>query len=72
MVIKQLLELTGAGPWDQKDGTFYLASLLSMNLCSKRNADTMKQGQLLRSLMEAVLSLPLFCTLLLTQTESFF
>lgn len=35
MVIKQLLELTGAGPWEQKDGTFYLASLLSMNLCSK-------------------------------------
>lgn len=35
MVIKQLLELTGAGPWEQKDGTFYLASLLSMNVCSK-------------------------------------
>ena len=28
MVIKQLLELTGAGPREPLDGTFYLASLL--------------------------------------------
>ena len=70
MVIKQLLELTGAGPWEQKDGTFYLASLLSMNLCSKEKCWSYETRSATEIIYEhSVITTTFFFTLLLQQTE---